>query len=885
MKPTDPNQLEELIRAHGPFLQRLAYALTSDATVAEDLVSDTWVAALRPERGRLRNERGWLATVLRRRAAAVRSKPSMISMEDADRHLGHQSSPDEVLARLEQEQLVNGALARLQEPYRSTLFLRFHDGLPPGTIAEQTSTSHKTVRTRISRGLEQLRLSLDQEMARRGASEPRAEWLSAIVPLALTPASPVATPLVATLAMKKAVALAVAALLVTVAGFWAVRHLGIQPQGANSVVQQQVGALDSQETSSGAGTDAPLGDALAAPSTDPVLSVRTRLDPGTQPALPTTIQDPKQAAEVASSENILGVAGSVILLGGPSVTASSIDGQVEAKLWINNQMTRLKVPVTNGEFRAEFEATADGKMRLIGGEHQPLSQIDGITLTLSQPHFPALGSTLHVDEDGQITLGTSRRIPFGSEEVVIYIQRAPLSRLEVVDSSTGVALTGVKVLGATSWEDEGAAHPEGLKQASLTNDTHSPVTLTPPADFIERGEVPVLVGASGYAWVPITLDLREGVERRVELPLGGKLSVAVTGEVPRLARLRLYRDGVFDRPLSEVRIDAAEENVWEALVPGRYNVRVELGEWYEQTRTLAEGEVQVEPSRGAALALEIDPMEPVLQAKASGSLFVPAGWEMAQPSASVRLLGPSSDGTKQVRLLRQGEFAPVEGLPGSYTFELPAMEVGLYEFELNGLAWKTTYELRPGGSTDLRIEAPEPVAISVQVVDAATEQPVQVQCISWNPIWPKESRGGSSKMERNAESPGLFRFNATAGPIELSCWEDGFTPDSKVVKAKELSKFTLKISRAMGATVLLFDGEKRVPWPELEELVIEPIDGGEGHLSTFESENGHPKFGVSESGRYHLVVPSFNGYQPHPPVEFDMVEGQDTEIKIHLTPK
>ena len=39
--------MESLLREHGPFLRRLARGLVRDEHVAEDLVHDTWLAALR----------------------------------------------------------------------------------------------------------------------------------------------------------------------------------------------------------------------------------------------------------------------------------------------------------------------------------------------------------------------------------------------------------------------------------------------------------------------------------------------------------------------------------------------------------------------------------------------------------------------------------------------------------------------------------------------------------------------------------------------------------------------------------------------------------------------------------------------------------------------
>src|SRR5688572_12336109 len=75
MASVDRNTLgamESLLREHGPFLRRLARGLVRDEHTAEDLVHDTWLAALRRPEGPLRDPRGWLNAVLRRRVASHR---------------------------------------------------------------------------------------------------------------------------------------------------------------------------------------------------------------------------------------------------------------------------------------------------------------------------------------------------------------------------------------------------------------------------------------------------------------------------------------------------------------------------------------------------------------------------------------------------------------------------------------------------------------------------------------------------------------------------------------------------------------------------------------------------------------------------------------------
>ena len=65
-------------------------------------------------------------------------------------------------------QRVAAAVSRLDEPYRSTVLLRYLDGLDTNTIAERTGATPPTVRKRLSRGLAELRARLGAEFGEAG---------------------------------------------------------------------------------------------------------------------------------------------------------------------------------------------------------------------------------------------------------------------------------------------------------------------------------------------------------------------------------------------------------------------------------------------------------------------------------------------------------------------------------------------------------------------------------------------------------------------------------------------------------------------------------------------------------------------------------------------
>ncbi len=163
-------------------LRQLARGLLYDWHGAEDVVQEAWLAALSAP---TRSERsaGWLAGAVRRlsrnrmrRDARRRSREVRSAQPEA------QPAVDEHAGRIELLHLVLDALAKLPEPYRVAVMLRYFDELPPRDIARRLSLPVNTVRTHVRRGLERLRAELDGEEGRG-----REEWFAALVAIAGPP--------------------------------------------------------------------------------------------------------------------------------------------------------------------------------------------------------------------------------------------------------------------------------------------------------------------------------------------------------------------------------------------------------------------------------------------------------------------------------------------------------------------------------------------------------------------------------------------------------------------------------------------------------------------------------------------------------------------------
>ncbi len=178
--------LEETVRSHGAFVRNLARRLVLGDDKAGDLEQQTWLAAMEspPRRAGVR---GWLATVVRNFARrAHRAEVRREHRESVAARPEAISSAADVVQRQAVIRQVIDAVFALEEPYRSTLLLHFYENLQPAEIAEQLGVPAATVRTRLKRGLDQLRDWFD---ARHGGD--RDQWTMALMPVALGALKPV----------------------------------------------------------------------------------------------------------------------------------------------------------------------------------------------------------------------------------------------------------------------------------------------------------------------------------------------------------------------------------------------------------------------------------------------------------------------------------------------------------------------------------------------------------------------------------------------------------------------------------------------------------------------------------------------------------------------
>ncbi|MHC4380813.1 MAG: RNA polymerase sigma factor, partial [Planctomycetota bacterium] len=163
--PTTAPDLDALLE-HGGWVRALARSLVRDPDLADDVEQQTWLTAMQHPPSHGKNLRAWLGTVVRsvagthwRADKARQRRESVVGERQVAREVQKASSaqPDSLAERMDTFRQLAGAMSELEEPYGTTLYLRFFEELPVREVARRMEVPEGTAQTRITRGLKMLR--------------------------------------------------------------------------------------------------------------------------------------------------------------------------------------------------------------------------------------------------------------------------------------------------------------------------------------------------------------------------------------------------------------------------------------------------------------------------------------------------------------------------------------------------------------------------------------------------------------------------------------------------------------------------------------------------------------------------------------------------------
>jgi RNA polymerase sigma-70 factor (sigma-E family) len=161
-----PGSLEELYVRHVPEATRLAFLLTRDAVLAEDIGQEAFIKVA----GRLRHLRApdAFGSYLRRTVVNLcishhrREKVARVYAERERARFAHRE-PATGLPDVETHDELRTALAKLPDRQRAAVVLRFYADLPEEAIAEALGCTIGAARNLVFRGMQTLRSRIEGE--------------------------------------------------------------------------------------------------------------------------------------------------------------------------------------------------------------------------------------------------------------------------------------------------------------------------------------------------------------------------------------------------------------------------------------------------------------------------------------------------------------------------------------------------------------------------------------------------------------------------------------------------------------------------------------------------------------------------------------------------
>jgi RNA polymerase sigma factor (sigma-70 family) len=813
---------------HAEALRRLAHGLVRDGHEADDLVQEVWLRSR--EAGE--RPRAWFVTVLRNLVRdRARSRARRAATERAAAHTEALPSGAEIVERLEVAQRLAREVAALDEPQRLAVHLRYFEGQGPEEIAARLGQPLETVRTRLRRGLAELRERMDgAHGGERGA------WALALAPLARRGTFIGAGTAGAGLAnatgvlMGTKLALSAAAVGLAALGFLWLRHPGEAPP--------------------------------ARASSEATAEVRAALKRALPPAAPVAEREELAPTPATGTSTLTA----------PPASTRTIEGRVvivdEHEAELTDESGSLTLATGTSE--------ADASIRELPFE-------DGrFTLELPEGHWVVFGRLLARGREAVLPEPTPL-VP-DAEPVVVRGRWLKRGRLRVVDADTRAELAGIEVRCAQGWRgNPDWTHPGDHESIEVVvADGTSPIELPD-----RKWYTPYWVHAPGHAWTRIDFEHKLGGERTVELS-SERAAVEVTAQGPAGLFVRLYSlaqpvpdaSGIvlLRPPLDEIpswmadvslHADASGTTRIEDFKPGRYLAAIESGEGETRLR-LGSAEVDVAAGATARVTVPVDAAQlAVPRTHLLGTLRVPEGLALAGCRLSVERLGEGEkDFTKPL-----AEMSFMRGDRNTLHWDAGPVRTGTYLATIHPFQHRVVIAAEDeGGETRAALELPPLVTVSVEVVDAVTGAALEPERLQWS----GGKLDGVDHTTRTrilpASTPGLFRFVAPEGAVDVHAACAGYLEASQAVEltAPE-GHVRLELRRATGVELELREGGVVLPlgYEYWKGLRARTLDGSQVHVR-IRSAEGRGLALFEEAGSYELVLPGLPGYQAFAPLRVEV---------------
>lgn len=805
--------LESLLR-HADFVRSVARRLVLDEHQVDDVMQQTWLAAIQSPAPRKALLRGWLARVARNRAAdLMRGERRRARRERAVARPDRAPSAAQALERFTLHRQVVDAVLALEEPYGSTVVLRFYDELPPREIAAIQGVPVATVRTRLRRAIELLRTNLDDKFG-----GDRRAWRLALLPLVLpaqaaTAGGGVALALSGVLIMKKivlvAVALCVMAASITVwqAGRERTETVRSQTPRVDAAVRgmpKSKSAGQVPDAPAGAPTVAEIGGpSRVAPTEERPYRIAEETGDPDGATLRVVVTDesgrprPDVPIHVLLIKDGVGKAGSEVLTnvaGRAELSSLDPDTTTYAALRVGRLYRTTPIELVGG--RVTELAIPIPESAVIEGEirHLEKGTLAGISIDLERK-VGTFRDYLHgtTDETGRYRIPD---VPPGTWNVALkgeWIGYSPRPRTHLVVTGPGI-LARDFVLGRLSLQgvvrDASTGLPLPDARVALS-DLYISATTDAQGMFqftdIPTGNYRLSLSKDGYVSVGVDAGgVTEGETKTVD----GSLNPAALLHVhvhdsegrPVVGRLRLWLRQGLRTSYTSVTTDEEGHALYRKIAPGPYDISIAVAPSGDPTASRSEW-VHVEVEAGGN-SVELVLERKALESDSRHSLWgtvVDATTREPVPGVRVAVTQPPAH---ESQTDHRGSFSLGELPPGEYTVWATKDGYGTRLFN--------KVRVGAGESCALRIEMHPAGTLHVQVSDGGGRPVTGRVFLGITPLGDRIDEGlGTSRMA-DAEgrivyprlAPGRYRLRFSAAEHGKAVIETEIRPGENSLKIR-----------------------------------------------------------------------------------------------------
>lgn len=444
------------------------------------------------------------------------------------------------------------------------------------------------------------------------------------------------------------------------------------------------------------------------------------------------------------------------------------------------------LPFENGRFRAHFKRGADGNYRLQNSQSLLLGYFMGSWI--EDAKLSVLGGIVE-DAHGSIrVVRVTGPLAWGNEDVHIVLQEQRPFEVHVKDSRTKLPIEKVCLIRAPRDAYPGQIPRLNDVTARVAWEEPSPIQLPllrlreqfGREVFRSDREWSWFVGAPDYGWQLVEFATEENSQVTVFLQPAGSLEVSLAGEVssaPPSTEIRLYREGE-ERALASFPIDSPDPIRFSPLVESMYSVRAETGHTWDQPTVFAKAEASVQAGYSKTLELVLQALPKLEHSKLSGSIDLPAAWELDKFRLVLDLHDAPLDGTTGHRVLHSADMERLRG-GETYLFECEDLQVGTYTLQVAPTGYRREFEIREAGLSGFRLRVPPPATLEVTPRHYDTGEPVPVAFLRWQ--WGPnggEATQGSKRVRREPDQE-AFRFRVPQGSILLACNSDRYGSGSE----------------------------------------------------------------------------------------------------------